>query len=156
MKLSRPLMIVCLAASLSGCTTWPRPSSIDGLLPAAGPLIPDTTLNIGPSISVALENVVVWGAYAGVAYLILDPLAPNWDIEQAAFPDAHYHLSLKMKRVYAGGGGEARVVFNQRAKDLMRQSGYDAYEVVEYTEGMMSSVLGSQRVTRGVIRLVRK
>ena len=104
----------------------------------------------------ALEKIVFWGAYASVAYLSLDPLAPNWDIEQAAFPDSYFHLSLKMKRVYSGGAGEARVVFNQRAKDLMRQNGYESYEIVEYSEGLESSVLGSQRVSKGVIRLVRK
>ncbi|MEI8164338.1 MAG: hypothetical protein WCI19_14480, partial [Betaproteobacteria bacterium] len=89
------------------------------------------------------------------AYLILDPLAPNWEIEQAAFPDSHYHFSLKMKRVYAGGAGESRVVFHQQAKELMRQGGYDGYQVLEYTEGIESSVMGSQRVSQGVIRLTR-
>jgi hypothetical protein len=48
------------------------------------------------------------------------------------------------------------VVFHQRAKDLMRQGGYNGYQVVEYSEGMESSVLGSQRVSQGVIRLTRQ
>jgi hypothetical protein len=47
-------------------------------------------------------------------------------------------------------------VFHQRAKELMRQGGYDGYEVLEYTEGLESSVLGSQRVSRGVIHLTRR
>jgi hypothetical protein len=107
-------------------------------------------------VQLPLEKIVNWGLYAGAAWLILDPLAPNWEIEQASFPERHYHLSLKMKRVYAGGAGEARVVFHQRAKDLMRQNGFDTYAVVEYSEGLESSILGSQRVARGVIQLVRK
>jgi hypothetical protein len=37
----------------------------------------------------------------------------------------------------------------------MRQGGYDGYQVMEYSEGMESSVLGSQRVSQGVIRLTR-
>ena len=37
----------------------------------------------------------------------------------------------------------------------MRQGGYDGYQVVEYSEGLESSVLGSQRVSQGVIRLTR-
>jgi hypothetical protein len=112
-------------------------------------------LNISNAVQIPLERIVTWGLYAGAAYLILDPLAPNWEIEQAAFPDSHYHFSLKMKRFYAGGAGESRMVFHQRAKELMRQGGYDRYEVLEYTEGMESSVLGSQRVSQGVIHLIR-
>ncbi|MCF8150268.1 MAG: hypothetical protein K9K30_02700 [Burkholderiaceae bacterium] len=107
------------------------------------------------SIQIPLEKVVTWGLYAGAAWLILDPLAPNWEIEQATFPDSHYHLSLKMKRVYTGGAGEARVVFHQRAKELMRRNGFDTYSVIEYTEGLDSSILGSQRVAQGVIQLTR-
>ena len=135
---------------------YPGPSALDGNFPAQGPILPDTALNLTKSVQVPLEKIVNWGLYAGAAWLILDPLAPNWEIEQASFPERHYHLSLKMKRVYAGGAGEARVVFHQRAKDLMRQNGFDTYAVVEYSEGLESSILGSQRVARGVIQLVRK
>ncbi len=135
---------------------YPGPSALDGNFPAQGPILPDTALNLTKSVQIPLEKMVNWGLYAGAAWLILDPLAPNWEIEQASFPESHYHLSLKMKRVYAGGAGEARVVFHQRAKDLMRQNGFDTYAVVEYSEGLESSILGSQRVARGVIQLVRK
>jgi hypothetical protein len=153
----RRLLAALACGALAGCAAfdYPGPTSLDGKLPAQGPLIPDTTLNVTNSLQIPLEKLVYWGLYAGAAYLILDPLAPNWDIEQAAFPDGHYHFALKMKRYYAGGAGESRVVFHQRAKELMRQGGYDGYQVLEYTEGMESSVLGSQRVSRGVIRLTR-
>jgi hypothetical protein len=145
-----------MSCGLAGCGTldgYPGPTSVGGNLPGQGPIVPDTSLNLTNSLQIPLEKLVFWGAYAGAAYLILDPLAPNWEIEQAAFPDSLYHFSLKMKRYYAGGAGESRVVFHQRAKDLMRRGGYDGYEVLEYTEGMESSVLGSQRVSQGVIRL---
>lgn len=151
-----PILPLLAAALISGCSTWPGPGGHTGPLPAQGPILPDTTLNLTPNFGISLEKLVFWGAYAGAAYLILDPLAPNWEIEQAAFPDGHYHFALKMKRFYAGGAGESRMVFHQRAKELMRQGGYDGYQVVEYSEGMESSVLGSQRVSQGVIRLTRK
>jgi hypothetical protein len=158
-RLQRILIAAALSGVLAGCGTldgYPGPTSLSGNLPAAGPILPDATLNLSNSIQISLEKMVFWGAYAGAAYLILDPLAPNWEIEQAAFPDSHYHFSLKMKRFYAGGAGESRAVFHQRAKELMRQGGYDGYEVLEYTEGLESSVLGSQRVSRGVIHLTRR
>lgn len=154
----RRLLLAATTALLAGCgaMNYPGPSAIDGNFPAQGPILPDTALNLTKSVQIPLEKIVNWGLYAGAAWLILDPLAPNWEIEQASFPESHYHLSLKMKRVYAGGAGEARVVFHQRAKDLMRQNGFDHYSVVEYSEGLESSILGSQRVARGVIQLVRK
>lgn len=144
----RLLFFALLSCGLAGCSS-------KGLVPNSS-IIPATTINLSKSVQIPLENIVVWGMYAGAAWLILDPLAPNWEIEQASFPDRYYHLSLKMKRVYTGGAGEARVVFHQRARDLMRQNGFDTYSVVEYTEGLDSSVLGSQRVAHGVIQLARK
>lgn len=82
--------------------------------------------------------------------------APKWDVQQASFPDHCYRLTLTMDRIYAGGAGEARLVFNQRAEDLMRENGFDGYTVLEYTEGLHSSLMGSQRVARGTIRLTRR
>ena len=99
---------------------------------------------------------MIWGALAGAAYLVLDPLAPNWDIEEAPLGDDHVHFSLKMKRYYAGGAGEARAVFDRRAKELMRLNEFDDYQVVEYTESLDSSILGSQRKAEGVVLLTRK
>lgn len=154
----RLLAALALAGLLAGCgaLNYPGPTALSGPIPAQGPLIPDATLNLSNQVHIPLEKIVSWGLYAGAAWLILDPLAPNWEIEQADFPDQYFHLSLKMKRVYAGGAGEARMVFHQRAKDLMRQNGYEGYSVVEYNEGLESSVLGSQRFARGVIHLTRR
>jgi hypothetical protein len=94
---------------------------------------------------------VYWGAYVGIAYLILDPFAPNWEIHETRFPENHVHFFMTMKRYYSGGAGEARVIFNRRAKELMRAGGFGGYEVLEYSEGMDSSVIGSQRVAEGVV-----
>lgn len=173
----RWLCMGCLLVMLAGCSTTKDPvtgdatwhlnllkgvpavdtsSLLPSSLPQTGSVLPNTTLQLTPSLGIPLEKLVFWGAYAAAAYLILDPLAPNWEIEQAQFPENRYHLSMKMKRYYSGGAGEARVVFHQRAKELMRVGGYSGYEVLEYTEGLDSSVLGSQRVGRGVIQLTRR
>lgn len=107
------------------------------------------------AVSYPLERTVYWGAWAAAAYLVLDPLSPNWEIQEARFPENHVHFQLTMKRYYAGGAGEARVTFHRRAKELMRAGGYGGYEVVEYNEGMESSVLGSQRTVEGVVRFTK-
>lgn len=118
-------------------------------------LVPDGTVNLGPSVSYPIEKLVYWGTWIGVAYLILDPLSPSWQIEEARFPEHHVHLQLSMKRYYAGGAGEARVVFHRRAKELMRAGGFGSYEVVEYSEGMESSMLGAKRMAEGVVRFIK-
>lgn len=101
------------------------------------------------------ENLVYWSGYAAVAAVVMDAFSPNWEIREARFPGNQYQLLMQMKRTYSGGAGEARVVFQRRAKELMRAGGFDSYEVLEYSEGMESSVLGSQRNASGVIRLTR-
>lgn len=154
MRLPRPrvalatLFASVAVAALGGLAACSSP----GKLNATG-LIPDKSFQLSASFGIPLEKIVFWGAYAGVAYLVLDPLAPNWEIEQAPLSDNHVHLALKMKRVHAGGAGEARQLFQRRARELVQYGGFDGYEIEEYSEGLESSVLGSQRVASGVIRL---
>lgn len=166
---SRRLLIAALIGSLlAGCASNPKAVSATGVAGQTtelvakstskiigGPLIPDSVVQLGPSLSYPLEKLVYWGLYVGAAYLILDPLAPNWDIQEARFPENHMHFRLHMKRFHAGGAGEARVIFNRRAREMMRAGGFGSYEVVEYSEGMESSVLGSQRTAEGVVRFAR-
>lgn len=146
------VLIVAVLAFAGGCSTAPTAVATT----TAKPLIPDKTVNLSASTAIALDKLIYWGGFAAAAYMILDPLAPNWDIEEAAFPDNKYHMTLKMKRYYNGGAGEARMIFQQRAKSLMLRAGFDAYETLEYNESLDSSLLGSQRVAQGVIVLLRR
>ncbi len=139
-----------LLSSIAGCSV----KSLDRSFPRTGAVIPNATLQVGPSLGIPLEKIVYWGLYVGTAYLILDPLAPNWELEESRFADGYIYMALKMKRYYAGGAGEARAVLHRRAKSLVQSEGYAHYQIVEYTEGLESSVLGSQRVAEGVIRLI--
>ncbi len=154
MARSSLILTLLILLEMTGCGSLS--SRLSGDLPRSGGLVPNTTLKITPSFGIPLEKFVYWGAYAGAAYLILDPLAPNWEIEEAPLPDNYIHMELKMKRFYAGGAGEARAVFNRRARELMQYGEFSAYEVMEYSEGLESSILGSQHVAEGVIRLTGK
>lgn len=148
---NRLFLVAIVLGIASGCSSGPP------VVGTATPtLIPDKSVNVSASTVIALDKLIYWGGFAAAAYVILDPLAPNWDIEEAAFPDNHYYMTLKMKRYYSGGAGEARMVFQQRAKTLMLRAGFDAYEISEYKESLDSSMLGSQRVAQGVIALKRK
>lgn len=139
-----------LSVLLAACSTTEKS------IPSSGYVLPNAALKVSPSISIALEKVVIWGALAGAAYLVLDPLAPNWRLEEAPLGEQHIHFSLQMKRYYTGGAGEARAVFNRRARELMRLNGFEGYEVVHYSEGLDSSILGSRRTAEGVVRLTRR
>jgi hypothetical protein len=143
--------VLLLGLALGACGS----SSVKSI-PSTGTMIPNYTLKVAPSISVALEKVIYWGALAGIAYLVLDPLAPNWDIEEAPLGENHIHFSLRMKRFYAGGAGEGQALFHRRARELTRLNGFEDYRVVEYQESLDSSVLGSQRTAVGVVMLVGK
>jgi hypothetical protein len=164
----RVLIVAVLAGMLSACAQNPAAVNGTGVVGntseavakagyklIGGPLIPDTVVQLGPSVSYPLEKLVYWSIYAGVAYMILDPLSPNWEIQEARLPENLVHFQMSMKRYYTGGAGEARVVFNRRAKALMREGGYSSYEIVEYSEALDSSVLGSKRTAEGVIRLTK-
>ena len=152
-SIRRVAVLLAIAQIAAGAPpAWALGSSV----PKTGTFIPETTFHLSPSTSIALEKIVGWGLYLGVAYLILDPLAPNWEIEAAPLGDHHVHFSLKMKRFYNGGAGEARQLFHRRARELVRLNGYDAYQVLEYSESLESSLLGSQRKAEGVVLLTRK
>ncbi|HTY02174.1 MAG TPA: hypothetical protein VMC81_00440 [Rhodocyclaceae bacterium] len=146
----RTALAVMVGCALCACSTTTKD------IPSNRYLLPNATLKVSPSISVGLDKVVIWGALAGAAYYVLDPLAPNWDIEEAPMGEKHIHFSLRMKRYYAGGAGEAQEIFRRRARELARLNGYDGYDVLEYRESLDSSVIGSQRTAEGVIMLTRK
>jgi hypothetical protein len=165
---SRLCSAFTLVFLLSGCAHNPAAVKADGVGAKAseavakaaanvigGPLIPDATIQLGPAVSYPLEKLVYWGLWVGAAWLILDPLAPNWRIEETRLPEDHVHFRMEMKRYHSGGAGEARVALDQRARSLMRAGGYVGYELVEYSEGMESALFGAQRTASGVIRLRR-
>ena len=139
------------AALLAGCSH----TNSAGTYPKGGAIIPDTNIHLTPGYTLPLEKLIYWGGVAAIAYYVTDPLEPNWKIAEAKFPADQFRLSLHMKRYYSGGAGESRQVFQRRADTLMHEGGFDGYQILEYSEGLESNVIGSQRVASGTIRLTR-
>lgn len=137
-----PVFAAALAALLAGCESMPAKEW--GLLPAAGLLVQDAGLLKAP-----------FGAAAVAAYIVTDPFAPNWTIEESRQSDDHYIMALRHKAMHSGGGGEARQVFARRAAQLAGQPGFGAYEVVRWQTGIESGRPFAQRVAYGEVRLVR-
>ena len=133
-------------AALSG-----NPGAVDASGNSVGTLIPNKTLNVTPALALSIENILLGAAL----YWAVDPLAPNWRLEQAPFGADSVRISLRKKRFTSGGDGEAAQVFARRAEQLQRAGGYAGYTVMEYTEGIESTLPIAQRVAQGVVRLNR-
>ena len=127
------------AALLAGC------SSTDGPKPV---LIPNKELQISRSLAIPAEGIVL----ATIVYYVVDPLAPNWRIEQHDLGGHRYAFTLRKKRFAAGGDGEASQVFQRRVDALARERGYLGYDILEFTSGIESDALVAQRVARGVVQ----
>lgn len=139
---------LCLVLLLVGC------KSVNGDYPRNQTLIPSAGLKLSENYTLPLEKLVYFAGAAYVVYLVLDPLAPNWEIEEARLDDDTYYLGMRMKRFHTGGDGEARMVFRRRAEQLARAGGYAGYEVMSFSEGVQSDLI-AQRVSEGVIQLNR-
>lgn len=141
------LVAVLLASACSG---------LSGEYPRSAPVIPAASVRISEGYVISLEKLVVVAGVATAVYLVLDPLAPNWRIEQTDLPDQTYQLELRMKRFHSGGDGEARLVLQRRARELARSNGYSGYEVQRFEEALDSAMLGTQRTVDATIRLTGK
>jgi hypothetical protein len=145
---TRPLQFrsiaLCAAVLCGGCT------GIDGVS-SRSVIIPPEVINVSKSLSIPLEGV----AAAAALYMIVDPLAPNWQIEETPLATDRYRIAMKKKRFTTGGDGEAAQVFYRRAAQIVREQGGARYRVVEFSEGVESSVPIAQRVAQGVVEVVR-
>ena len=141
----RALVRRAAAASLvlAGC------NSIDGPSPV---LIPNKEFVVSRSVSIPAD-VLVLGASA---FLVIDPLAPNWRIEQYDLGSDRYAFALKRKRFTSGGDGEAVQVFRRRVDQIAREQGYSGFEVLQFSEGVDSSMpIVAQRVSHGTVQFSR-
>ena len=146
--------IACLLAVLTaGCSSMigRSPRAIDPSGNPVSSLIPSQTLQLTPRISLGAENLLLGAAL----YWAVDPLAPNWQLQEASLGPDRVHIALRKKRFTSGGDGEGAQMFARRAGQLARDGGYAGYSVMEYTEGIESALPLAQRVAQGVIRLNR-
>ena len=120
------------------------------------PIIPNKAIQLTAKTSVSLANLATVAVVAAAIYVVYDPLAPNWEIEEARLNDDTYRFSLKMKRYHTGGAGESIQILKRRASQLQFEQGFGSYQIVEYTEGIDSQTIGARRVAEGVIKLVQR
>jgi hypothetical protein len=136
------VLIAGAVLAASGCTSTREPG-------APSTLIPASEFNLSPSHSISAEALVA----AGVLYLIIDPLAPNWKVEVEAIGPNRYRVAMTMKKFITGGEGEITPVLRRTAEKLRRERGFSDFAVLERSEGIESHVLIAQRVAHAVIEL---
>src|SRR5574343_693925 len=118
---------------------------------SSSPLIPNKALQLTTGTSISLSRLAVIGA----AYMLYDPLAPNWEIEESKLNETTFRFSMKMKRYNTGGAGESIQILKRRASQLQYEQGFGNYQILEYTEGIDSETIGARRVAEGTVKLVR-
>ena len=140
-------LLMAAGFALTGCSS----SST-----TASPLIPDKAIQLTAKTSIKLSTLATAAAVAVAIYVVYDPLAPNWELEEARLNDDTYRFSMKMKRYHTGGAGESIQIFKRRASRLQYEQGFAGYQILEYTEGIDSHTLGARRVAEGTIKLVQR
>jgi hypothetical protein len=103
----------------------------------------------------ALKASTVGAATATLLYLIYDPLAPNWTIEEQAMDEETYRFFLRAKNFRTGGDGEAVRIVQRRARQLQREKGYAGYRLLDYSESIESATPFAYRTSEGTIQLVK-
>lgn len=113
------------------------------------PMIPNESIVLSKSLTIPAEAMALGAA----VYFVVDPLSPNWQIEEARISDNRFRIALRKKRFVTGGDGEAAQIFYRRAEKIVRDNGYTGYTVLEFGEGVESTVPIAQRVAQGVIQV---
>jgi hypothetical protein len=145
--------VLALGMICPGCSTI----NGDGSVHPVAPLLGTRELQLASGFALRPEVTALGVA----AYLIADPLAPNWKIVQSEPAPGEFHLALKKKGITneAGGDGEARVVFMRRAAALARERGaagsgaQAGYTILEFNEGIESEFPFARRVAYGVVQV---
>ena len=143
----------CVAAVITaGCAAISNnPKPLDASGNPVGTLIANKSLQVTSGLSLSMENMVL----GTTLYWLVDPLAPNWKLQEVPLGADRVRIALRKKRFASGGDGEAAQLFARRAEQVARNGGYAGYTIMEYTEGVESTLPLAERVAQGVIRLDR-
>lgn len=147
MKRALTLLALLAGGFSAGCSSTPS---------GGAPLIPDKSIRLTSSTSLPLSGIAGGALAVAAIYVIYDPLAPNWEIEETRLSEDSFRLSLRMKRYHTGGAGESMQIVRRRAQQLQNELGYGSYDLLEFSEGIESQTLGARRVAEGTIRLAQR
>lgn len=94
-------------------------------------------------------------AAVGVAYALYDPWAPNWELDVSRLDEHRVRFEMRLRSLHTGGEGEARQVLARNARRVATDSGFNAYEVTFFEEGVESTRPWARRVASAEVRLFK-
>lgn len=142
---ARSLIALLLIANITACGLIDRKAVSSGL--------PDRTINLTPGYATTLEKVTIASGVAAALYYVYQPFSPNWEAANQRASEDTFKVSLRMKRFYTGGEGEALQTTRQYAESLQASFGADDYELLAFSQGIDSSTPIARRVAHATIRL---
>jgi len=107
-----------------------------------------------PYTALGLPSKLVSTPHAAMLYLIFDPLAPNWTINEKQLNENTYHLSMRAKSFRVGGDGETMQILRRRAQQLQHEKAYADFRILSYSQRIESSTPFTRRVSEGTFQLV--
>ncbi|MEO8630643.1 MAG: hypothetical protein ABI612_21475 [Betaproteobacteria bacterium] len=122
-------------------------------LTACSPLIPTKTVQVTDTMSFTTAEIVMVAAVVGIAYLVIDPLAPNWAIQETKLDETRYRIEMRKKRITTGGDGEAGNLFHRHADEIAMSVRSRGYTILSWNEGVQSDFPIAQRWARGEIQV---
>jgi hypothetical protein len=128
-------------------------ASLTLLLAGCDPIIPAETIHVTETLSYTYAEVLAAAAVIAVAYYVVDPLAPNWEIKETKLDDTRYLIDMRKKKVTTGGDGESIELFHRQADKITTEMGARGYQIVTWTEGVESVFPIARRWSRGVIEV---
>ncbi|TVO63090.1 hypothetical protein [Denitromonas ohlonensis] len=149
MRAARPLLAIT-ALVVAGCSSIPNPSLGEG---------PSTQWLLAPAAAITViesgytTNAHIAGMVAGWA--LLDPLAPNWQIQATRIDERNVRFRLQHKLLHTGGEGEARQVLRRNAERITQEEGFSEYEIVRLEEGVDSTRPFARRTMVADVRMLR-
>lgn len=159
--MKRSLLLLMLSA-LAGCTSIPAQQSVavDAAEVVSKPATLNKTTRVLPGrppmpdepIDENVKGAMV-STMGAVANVVIEQLVPGWSIEQTRIGDKLFRIEVRRKRFTSGGDGEAAQVIYRHADQITRRYGYSGYMVMEFTEGVDTMFLVSQRVAQAVIQV---
>lgn len=142
--IKRALGFCILAGMLAGCNTTPNQPNSSGTFGVTAQML-TTPYSMVPGI-----NPVILGIGTSA---IINGLLPNWSLEDMPIGGDRYRIFLRKKTFSSGGDGEAAQLFKYRAEQITASHGYYGYQILEFTEGLDSGTLGTQKVAQGIIQI---
>ena len=124
-----------------------------GLVSGCNPVVPDSTVQLTTTTSFTAAEIAATVAAAAIAWYVVDPLAPNWEVKEIKLADNQWRLDMRMKRWTTGGDGEAIDLLHRQAERLAQLQGYSNYRILAWNEGIQSDMPIAQRWARGVVLL---